>query len=237
MKPVKNTCRFIVFFLSALVLVQCSSDSNNDSGSGGSGDLVSLTTSLSQLLFEGTPIDQYSSVKTLTISYSNLTTDIQISSSSVFEVSLDGSAFSNSIVMPIDSSSNLLFVRFAPLSVDSFQGEITIQNTAIANDLVITVSGAGTPIIQNYQTFSRERLAFGAGFSQSAVQTFNLPSDLSNVEAINMYVQLTCPSGGCDEWDVFANVKVIDPVSGEFYELARFITPYWNDNSQLPRGN
>ncbi|MFB0904909.1 MAG: peptide-N-glycosidase F-related protein [Nonlabens sp.] len=236
MKNVKDTCWHIVFFLSALILVQCSSDSNSDSGSDGSGDAASLSTSLSQLFFEPTSIDQYSSVKTLTISYSNLTTAIQISSSSVFEVSLDGVAFSNSIVMPIDSSSNLLFVRFAPLSVDRFQGEITIQNTAIATDLVITISGAGTPRIQNYQTFSRERLAFGTGFSQSAVHTFNLPSDVSNFEAINMYVKLTCPSGGCDEWDVFANVKVLDPLSGELYELARFITPYWNDNSQLPRG-
>jgi hypothetical protein len=236
MKTVKNTWRRIVFFLFAITLIQCSSDSTNDSGSDGSGDAVSLSSSLSQLFFEGTPMDEYSSVKTLTISYSNLTTDIQITSSSVFEVSLDGAAFSNNIVMPIDGTSNLLFVRFAPLSVDSFQGEITIQNTEIANDLVITLSGAGIPRIQNYQTFSRERLAFGAGFSQSATQIFNLPSDVSNIEAIKMYVKLTCPSGGCDEWDVFANVKVIDPVSGEHYELARFITPYWNDNSQLPRG-
>ncbi|MFT5926774.1 MAG: hypothetical protein ACI9WL_001525, partial [Rubritalea sp.] len=140
MKTVKNTWRRIVFFLFAITLIQCSSDSINDSGSDGSGDAVSLSSSLSQLLFEGTPIDEYSSVKTLAISYSNLTTDIQITSSSVFEVSLDGAAFSNNIVMPIDGASNLLFVRFAPLSVDSFQGEITIQNTEIANDLVITLS-------------------------------------------------------------------------------------------------
>ncbi|GAL65768.1 hypothetical protein [Jejuia pallidilutea] len=51
-----------------------------------------------------------------------------------------------------------------------------------------------------------------------------------------MYVKLTCPDVGCDEWDVFANVKIKDQVSGEDYELARYITPYWNDNSQLDRG-
>jgi hypothetical protein len=236
MNTIKTTLRCFSVFVIAFTLMQCSSDSTNDTGSDGTGDVVSLTASAGQLNFEGTQMDQISSAQTLTLSFSNLTTDIQITSTSVFEISLNGSAFSQNIVMPAVGASDLLFIRFAPLTVDRYQGEITIQNTDIANDVVITLNGLGMPRIQNYQTFSRERLAFGAGFSQSAVQTFNLPVDISNVEVIRMYVKLTCPSVGCDEWDVFANVKILDPVSGERYELARFITPYWNDNSQLPRG-
>ena len=67
-----------------------------------------------------------------------------------------------------------------------------------------------------------------------AVSNTNFSS--SNISAIKMYVKLSCPTGGCDEWDVYANVKVRDAASGELYELGRYITPYWNDNSQLDRG-
>ena len=51
-----------------------------------------------------------------------------------------------------------------------------------------------------------------------------------------MYVKLECPSGGCGAWDVFANVKAEDPVTGNWIELGRFITPYGVDNHQRVDG-
>ncbi|MCL4118069.1 UNVERIFIED_CONTAM: hypothetical protein GTU68_018020 [Idotea baltica] len=109
-------------------------------------------------------------------------------------------------------------------------------SNADADDVEVDLSGVGLAIIHNYVAFDNERLAFGGGFSQSSTQTFNLHDDLTNIETIKMYVKLSCPTDGCDEWDVYANVKVTDTDSGEMYELGRYITPYWNDNSQLERG-
>ncbi|RCU56712.1 peptidase [Oceanihabitans sediminis] len=105
-----------------------------------------------------------------------------------------------------------------------------------AEDVVLNLEGNGAPVVHNYVTFDSERLAFGGGYDQSSTQTFNLHNDLSNIETIKMYVKLRCPTEGCDDWDVFANVKVLDTESGELYEIGRYITPYWNDNSQLERG-
>ncbi|MDG1175711.1 MAG: peptide-N-glycosidase F-related protein [Flavobacteriales bacterium] len=90
--------------------------------------------------------------------------------------------------------------------------------------------------VKDYSTFSSERLAFGGGFSQSSVQTFTLHNEPRNVQTIKMYVKLRCPTGGCNAWDVFANIKVKDDASGLYYEIGRFITPYGVDNSAFPDG-
>ena len=63
-----------------------------------------------------------------------------------------------------------------------------------------------------------------------------LHDDLTNIEQIKMYLQIDCPSTGCDDWDRFANVKVKDPSTGNWYEIARYITPYWVGTQQLARG-
>lgn len=236
MNKLLKATKYFSFLIIAVILMQCSSEENDDSGSNGSGNTPSLTASLSSLSFEATQVGQNSQLKSFTLSHTNLSSDINLTTTSPFELSVDGSTFSTQLSLPVLTTSSLIFVRFIPDEIITFQENIVIQNADIADDIVIALSGSGTPVIHNYQTFNRTRVAFGGGFNQTSVQTFNLHNDLSNVEAIKMYVKLTCPSGGCDEWDVFANVKVTDPLSGERYEMARFITPYWNDNSQLPRG-
>ena len=44
------------------------------------------------------------------------------------------------------------------------------------------------------------------------------------------------PSAGCNAWDVFANILVREPVSNEWYEIGRYITPYGVDTKALERG-
>ena len=100
-------------------------------------------------------------------------------------------------------------------------------------DVVVTPE---TDKTHTYKTFSKERFAFGQGQNQTKTNIFNLHEDLSNIKTIKMFAKLTCPYGGCNAWDVFANIKVKDPESGKFYEMARYITPYGVDNSQLTRG-
>lgn len=237
MKTIRTVLGIASIFILILALVQCSSESSDDSDTGNGGNTASLTANPSVISFEDTQVNDYSALKIVNLIPSNLTSDITVTSNdSAFELSLDASSFSNTITVPINSSSNSVFVRFSPTAIEDYQGTITIQNPEVSNDAIVTVSGRGTPVVFNYQTFDRTRTAFGAGYSQFATQTFNLHNDLSNIQAIKMFVKLHCPAGGCDEWDVFANVKVTDSQSGEQFEMARFITPYWNDNSQLLRG-
>ncbi len=54
------------------------------------------------------------------------------------------------------------------------------------------------------------------------------PEDLSGFGQILMDVNLSCPPGGCDPWDRFAQLSVLDD-NGITIEIGRYITPYGND--------
>jgi len=129
----------------------------------------------------------------------------------------------------------VVYVRFISSELGLQVGGLTLQND-LTDDTTVNLKGFGLPVTYNYVAFDSERLAFGSGYSQSSEQIVTLHDDISNIETINMFVQLRCPEGGCDEWDVYANVLVRDVESNDWYELGRYITPYWNDNSQLDRG-
>ncbi|WP_230935889.1 peptide-N-glycosidase F-related protein [Psychroserpens luteolus] len=196
-----------------------------------------ISINVSSFNFQDTPVAQQSASSTLFIDGNNLTSAIDLNVTEGFEISLDGTLFSDVQQIPSESVNDqtTLFVRFAPTALGNATGTLSLMSTG-AETVEIALSGIGIPVVYNYLTFDKERLAFGGGFNQSATQTFNLHDDLTSIETIKMYVKLTCPNEGCDEWDVYANVKVKDNDSGELYELGRYITPYWNDNSQLERG-
>lgn len=156
-----------------------------------------------------------------------------------FEISTDNINFSNTAnyTTAINTTPENLYVRFSPAANDlgAQTGTVTLAATGVT-DKTIDLTGTGAAVRHNYQTFDGQRIAFGGGFNQTETNTFNLHNDMSNIEQIMMYVELRCPTGGCNAWDVYANIKVKDDASGEFYEIGRYITPYGVDNSQLTRG-
>ena len=162
---------------------------------------------------------------------------IDLSVSGPFEISNDDDLFTNSIQIPSESanSENTVYVHFSPTEVGSFSGTITLQSTS-APDVIISLSGIASPSVHNYITYQDQPLGFGGEFSQSNSQVFNLHQDISNVAQIKMFLQIDCPSTGCDDWDRFANIKVKDDATGDWFEIGRYITPYWVGTQLLNRG-
>lgn len=97
---------------------------------------------------------------------------------------------------------------------------------------------AGTPITQNttIRAFDKEAIANAA----VKRKTVTFPDTTANIKKILLHVYLTCPTGGCPAWDVFANIRLIhskgDLSKTYNYELARWITPYGKDNSTITGG-
>jgi hypothetical protein len=87
-----------------------------------------------------------------------------------------------------------------------------------------------------YKTFEKQRIAFGGGENQTVEQTFSMHPQERNIDNIKMYVQLDCPTGGCNIWDVYANIKVKDKATDQWYEIGRYITPYGVNTSPLEKG-
>lgn len=80
--------------------------------------------------------------------------------------------------------------------------------------------------VYTYNIFNKERVAFSNTHQQSVEKDVKLINNIDNVKQILMYVGLTCPSGGCNAWDVYANVQVFNSADNKWYELGRYITPY-----------
>ena len=86
-----------------------------------------------------------------------------------------------------------------------------------------------------YKTFEKQRIAFGGGESQTVTKTFMLHPQERNIDDIKMFIQLDCPTGGCNIWDVYANIKVRDKTADTWYEIGRYITPYGVKTSPLEK--
>ncbi|WP_412984568.1 peptide-N-glycosidase F-related protein [Pontimicrobium sp. IMCC45349] len=196
-----------------------------------------ISVNSSALVFEDTVVGEMSSSQELVVNGDNLETNVNLSVAEGFSISLDDNMFTNELQVDAETANNgfSIYVRFTPTVVASISGALDIQN-AEAENVSVDLSGEGTPIIHNYLAFNEQALGFGGGFNQSAAQFFNLHSDLSNIKEIKMYLQIDCPATGCDDWDRFANVQVKDPSSGNWYEMGRYITPYWTGTQQLERG-
>jgi len=196
---------------------------------------TSITTNINTLSFENTMVTQSSQSQVIIISAENVSSEINVNSPDGYEISLDNNSFSGNISFT-PQLSNELYVRFIPSEAINYYSTLVISSTGISNDININLFGLGTPLLHNYQAFQNQALGFGGGFNQSATQVFSLHSDLSNIQQIKMYLKIDCPSTGCDDWDRFANVKVKDQTSGTWFEIARYITPYWVGTQLLPRG-
>ena len=225
----KNLYRLIF----CLTLMTCGSDESS-----GNDDVINLpaiiSANVSSLSFESTMVTQISDSQVIIISAENTTSEIFVVSPNGYEVSLDNNSFSQEISF-IPEISNEIYVRFMPTEITNYYSSLTISSQEVSN-ININLFGIGTMLLYNYQTFQNQALGFGGGFSQSSSQLFNLHDDLSNIEQIKMFLQINCPSTGCDDWDRFANVKVKDQTTGKWYEIARYITPYWVGTQELERG-
>ncbi len=226
----KNLSRLIFFML----LMACSSDENS-----GNNEVINLpaiiSANVNSLSFENTMVSHISEIQVIIINTENTSSEINIVSPNGYEISSDNNSFLNNISF-IPEISNEIYIRFKPTEAVNYNSTLVISSEDINNNININLFGLGTPLIHNYQAFQNQELGYGGGFSQSAVQTFYLHDDLSEIEQIKMYLQIDCPSTGCDDWDRFANVKVKDQSNGNWYEIARYITPYWVGTQQLDRG-
>ena len=225
----KNLFKILI----CLMFLTCSSSDENDTN-----EIIDLpaniSVNLSSLSFDNTMVSQFSVPKVLIINAENTTSEITVVVPDGYQVSVDNN-FSNSISFQPEIS-NEIYIRFKPLEAINYYSTMQISSNEVDSDINVNLFGIGTPLIHTYQAFSNQELGYGGGFNQSSVQLFDLHDDISNIEQIKMFLQIDCPSTGCDDWDRFANITVKDQASGNWFEIGRYITPYWVGTQQLERG-
>jgi hypothetical protein len=230
----------LVFISSTLFLTHCSED---DTGN----DYIlnpEFTVSETSFDFGEVVLNQNSTSKTFIIDATQLTNELIISSfEEQYEVSRDGNIFANTISFTAanaNTDDKTIYVRFSPKNqnIGEIQGTLTITSEEAGSETISLtgISVLGEENITNVVTFQNAHHAFGSGLSQTHTGTFTFPADMTQIRNITMFVQLECPSGGCNEWDVFANIAVKNQVTSTWMEIGSYITPYGVDNHQLERG-
>ncbi|MBU2938779.1 hypothetical protein KO494_04405 [Lacinutrix sp. C3R15] len=207
------------------------------SGRGVSIDPV-ITSNITNLYFEDVNIEQYSEVQSILVNGDHIESDVTATTSSTdFEVSLDNVTFLSSVTILADNANEdtTIYVRFSPSATGDVAETLTLSS-AESEDTEVNLYGNGLALTHNYVTFDQQGLANGGGYTRFLSQSFDLHTDLSNIEQIKMFVQIDCPTTGCDDWDRFANVKVKDQATDTWFELGRYVTPYWTGTQQLERG-
>lgn len=193
-----------------------------------------LNVSKTSISFADTRNTKISDASTFTVNGSYLQAAIGLNVTGNFEISLDGNSYTNVLEIAAAEANNetTVYVRFIPTMLGDNSGTLTISNNLVT-DMDIALFGKSVPIIYNFKTFTDQVITPAR---QTAITTFNLHTDNSNIETIKMFIKLRCPQGGCDAWDRYANIKVKDKSSGQWYEMGRYITPYGVGNAQLGRG-
>ena len=223
---------FFIKFIIIFFIVSCGGDESSSEVV--IPEVPSIIVDKTSISFDDTMVSKSSSSSSIFVESKNVSSELNITSSDFFEISSNNLDFSNSITLEANQSKTI-YVRFSPSQVQNYSGNITIQNSQ-TQDVKINLSGQGIQLRYNYPAFSKQRLAWGSGYSQSASNKFDLHNDNSNIESIKMFVRLECPSGGCDPWDRYANILVKNQETNQWFEMARHITPYGVGNSVLDRG-
>lgn len=231
---------FVILSVCAIILTQCSKD-NVDT------DYLLIpqfTVSETSFDFGEVVLNQVSTSRTFIVDASQLTNELIISSSEEqYEISRDGSNFSNTISFTaanVNTDDKTVYVRFSPKNqnLGEIEGTLTISSEGAGSETISLtgISVLGEETITNVVTFQNVHHAFGTGLSQTHTGVFSFPEDMAQINNIKMYVKLECPAGGCNAWDVYANIAVKNQLTSSWMEIGRYITPYGVDNHQLERG-
>ncbi len=167
----------------------------------------------------------------------NLNQSITIETTGDFECSVENDSYTNQLTLTAAQVNKAVTinVRCRPTHPGELIGELIVTGAREGiKKMVLKANGLSRLV--RISTFDQQRLAFGEGHSQKAEELFAFPVDPTKVENITMYVKLRCPDGGCNAWDMFANVRLKHPDSGQWLEIGRYITPYGVDNSALFKG-
>lgn len=223
-------CLYFMLAINILFLSGCSPGD-------GSGDPGAIIYSGEIVDFSEVGLNGASQSQSIMVKGFGMSKEINISVDGDFEIALNNNGFSKNITIPsaIVNNSNTISIRCNPNSIGEIVGTLTVESHKIATS-TYNLRATGVKAFHSLTTFNKVRHAFGNGLSQSATAMFSFPAKTENIEKIKMYIKLACPDGGCNAWDVFANIKVKDPVTGKWLEIGRYITPYGVDNSQLSKG-
>ena len=114
--------------------------------------------------------------------------------------------------------------QWTPSEYGSYTMTITAESTEGMSS-TSTVSFEVTDDITDLSVQTFDEVHISTSTSTSVTQEFVFPTYAGAFDQIMAYLDVTCPSGGCDPWDRVGHMHAKSP-TGEWVEIIRYITPY-----------
>lgn len=133
----------------------------------------------------------------------------------------------NNVVMAANNLDSSYELWWTPDSYGSHELIITANNdngdTDILTKTVNVISSASNQTVPVFQDVVIDFNSTGREFEAF----YELPQSVGAYDMITANLDVSCPgvAGGCDDWDRYATIQVLDP-SGNWVEVIRYITPY-----------
>lgn len=90
---------------------------------------------------------------------------------------------------------------------------------------VKTVSFEVTDQMEDLEVQTFDHVHISTTTQTTVTEDFVFPTYVGAFDQIMLYLDVTCPPGGCDPWDRVGNMEAKGP-NGEWIEILRYITPY-----------
>lgn len=114
--------------------------------------------------------------------------------------------------------------EWTPTDFDDFTMTITAESTGgMSSTSTVMFTVTNDVADMNVQTFDQVQIATST--STTVIDEFEFPTYVGSFDEIMTFLDVTCPSGGCDPWDRNGSMYAKGP-DGEWVEIIRYITPY-----------
>jgi surface antigen len=194
-----------------------------------------LSVNPTSLNFGNVPVGTSSNPQSYTITGSNLTSNVVINAPSGFEISTSsGGPYGSSLTLTPSSGSigTTIYVRFSPISVRSYSGDIT--NTSSGITKYVSVSGAGiqpTPkIVQLYFSVNMSVYKMIGYFKPDSGDVVLVRGSFNGWGEQNQLQPSTLEPG---VWEGFVPITA---APGDFIEYKYYIKTGNNNQARVPNG-
>ena len=113
---------------------------------------------------------------------------------------------------------------WTPSDYGTYTMTITAETTGgMSSVQTVTFEVTDEVADMNVQTFDQVHISTST--QATVIDNFAFPTYVGSFDQIIAYLDVTCPSGGCDAWDRVGHMYAKAP-NGEWVEIIRYITPY-----------
>ncbi len=114
--------------------------------------------------------------------------------------------------------------QWIPPAFGTYTMTVTATSTGdMATTETVTFEVTDNVTDLSVQTFDMVHISTST--STTVTDDFVFPTYVGSFDQLMLYLDVTCPAGGCDPWDRVGNMEARGP-NGEWVELLRYITPY-----------